>query len=292
MSAADDEFIELECDYFTVDSGAYICVVEDVELRDRNIHVNFTGQHLEGKAEEDVIAFVVLFSDVRFIAPEIFTTFPNLIELDFFYAGLQEIDALPEIPNLIAFVAFGNDIRAIYNNTFSNVGSTLMLLDIGDNNIEEIEPDAFVGLSELLLFGMMFNPIVDLPQRVFWPMTSVTIMDLEDTQLQVINEELFEMNRNLVALGIDYNGIDRIAPTFFAPLRQSLIILFAYRNPCNNRNFEIVDEVVEAFMHTSLRNCYNNFMNITANDTHSVVFEYTGSLRLFDDFGNLILAAN
>lgn len=261
-------------------------------MRDRDTHVTFIGEHLPGFTEEDVVAVAVVASDMRFIVPEIYTTFPNLIELDFAFAGLQEIDPLPEMANFTTFICFGNDIPTIHNDTFANVGSSLEFLDLELNNIQELEPDAFAGLEETLLLVLLMNSIATPPEGVFWPMSKAIIIDVAFNNFEVIGESLFARNTELLYLGIDFNGIDRIAPTFFAPLRENLMILSAYENECVNRGFEIEDEIVETFLHGSLRNCYNNFMDIRSNETRSLLFEYSGSLRLFDDFGNLILAAN
>lgn len=290
--ASAEDYIEIECDYFTLDTGEYVCIVEDVEVRDHDIHVTFIGEHVPGFTEEDVVAFAVLFSDMRFIVPEIFKTFPNLIELDFAFAGLQYIDPFPEMPSLIAFICLGNDIRVIQNGTFANVGSSLLLLDLEYNNIQELEPGAFEGLDELLILGLMENSISNLPEGIFWPMNNAIIMDLESNNFGVIGETLFERNTQLAFLVLDNTGIDRIAPTFFGPLKENLEILSALGNICVNRGFLLDDEVVESFMHGSLRNCYNNFVGIRTNETNFVSIEFKGSLRLFDESGNLIFSAN
>lgn len=292
VAVSAEEFVELECEYLAAESGQYVCILEGVEVRSRETHVNFTGEHLPGYTEEDVVAVAVILSDMRFIVPEIYTTFPNIIELDFAFAGLQEIDPLPELPNLMAFICFGNDISVIQSNTFANTRS-LILLDLELNNINVVEPDAFEGLNDVLVLAMMFNNFTtNLPDQLLWPLTSAIIIDLGDNGIQVIGEGFFERNTELVALGLGLNNIDRIAPTFFGPLSQNLILADFTGNVCVGREFEITDDAVVSFLHASLRQCYNNFLGVRKNETNSVFFEYTGSLRLFDDFGNMILAAN
>lgn len=293
FAAASAQEVELECQFLTTIFGEYACLISDAELSlaQREANVTVTGQHLAGRTNDDVDILAIYDSAVEFLPAILFTTFPNINEIDIEDAGLRELDQLPVLPNLIIFTLFGNNVSTIWNNTFINVAESLLEIDLVLNNHEILEAEALTGLENLLFLLMFYNELPYPEPGTFDTLINLLYLDFDTNNFGFIGEELFAENRNLIILFAERNGIDRIAPRFAANFEE-LGYFNAVGNVFINRGFDLDDDVVTAFMNAALQNCYNNFVGNDANSTRTVSFEYRGSLRLFDEFGNLILAAN
>lgn len=275
------------------DREDYVCLILFAELSNRDAVVTFTGTHIGNRTNDDVDILLVIDSEIEFIPEEIYTTFPNVREIEFDYAGLQVIDPLPELANLRYFTIFGNNIPTVRNNTFANVGRTLLMLELVLNNHETIEVDAFAGLENVALLHLNYNHLFYPTLGTFNSLSNMLSIDFEGNNFQMIDEHLFVNNQFLALMFAERNGIYRISPSFRANFNNGYIfVFFAYGNDCIDRGFILEDEVVEAFMNSALQTCYGNFIQRDPNATRIVTFEYRGSLRLFDEFGNIILSAN
>lgn len=246
---------------------------------------------MEGMNETNVDVVGIYFSDILFIMPEVYTTFPNMNVLDIEFCALEVVDPLPSgLPNFEYFFSFFNWVEVIQNNTFENVGETLLWIDFELNELEEIELDAFVGCESLEVVEVYYNRIVQPPVGTFAPLTNLLVLDIATNRLGFIDETLLANNTELFALFVEDNRIDRIAPNFSSTF--TLEVFAAYDNECIDRGFDIDDPIVLAFMHASLQRCYDAFVGIEPNATRTVRFEFQGPLRLSDEFGNPILITN
>lgn len=290
--ASAQESVELECTFGVTLFGEYFCLIVNAELTDRDAIVTITGNHTGDRTNDDVDILAVFDSDMRFIPEILYTTFPNINEIDFEFAGIEELDQIPELPNLAYFILDGNNITTIRNNTFVNVGETMFFLEMVFNNHQELEVDAFAGLAHVQSLYLLLNNIALPPQGIFDPLTSLRLIDFDSNNFGIIDDDLFAENTQLRTIFGERNGIDRISPNFAASFRDSLNALILFENECTDRAFFLQDDVVLAFMNMALQDCYNNFSGRQPNATRNVTFEYRGSLRLFDEFGNLILSAN
>lgn len=286
------ENIELPCNYHLSFFGEYVCELFSVDDYDRDTTtVTFVGDHLEGYTETDVDVVGIYFSDITFIIPEIFTTFPNLNELDMEFTGLIDIDQFPtDIPNFAYFTSFFGYVEVIRNNTFENVGETMLYLDMALNELEEIEQTAFANCGSLSLMYLLYNRVPHPPEETFWPLVSLIALDIDSNDFVVLEETLFINSTELLALWVERNEIDRIAPTFSAPF--NLEVFAAFGNECIDRGFDISEPIDVAFMHASLQQCYNAFTGAGPDDLKTVSFQYQGPLSFSDSFGNPILVMN
>lgn len=269
-----------------------MCLLTNVELSNRDTIVTVTGQHLANRTDQDVTILAIYLSEMRFIPEILYTTFKYVEEVDIEFAGVEELDPLPALPNLMFFTFIANNVTTIQNNTFSNVYATLFEVDLMFNNHEVLEVEAFAGLDNVRLLLLLLNELPQPEPGTFSPMTNLMVIDFDSNNFGFIDEELLSENRNMVGVFSERNGIDRIAPTFMANF-EDLYVFYSYGNVCINRGLQdLDDQLTLAFMHNALQPCYNNFVGNDANSSRTVSFEYRGSLRLFDEFGYLILSAN
>lgn len=253
--------------------------------------MTFIGEHEEGRDESQVDVVRIYFSDIEFIMPEIYSTFPNLNELDIEITALIDVDQIPtDLPNFAFFTSFANWVEVIPNNTFLNVGETLLYSDFTFNEIIELELDSFAGCGELSNLYLLLNYIPQPPVGTFWPLANLVSLDLERNNLGFIDDTLLANSTQLTGLWVEENHIDRITPRLLSPL--SLRYFGAYRNDCIDRYFTLNEPIVVAFMHQSLQQCYNAFEELGPEDRRTVRFDYQGPLRLNDEFGNQILVLN
>lgn len=284
--------MEVECDYFLDSNNEYNCLLFAIDFIPRNTTVTFIGNHTEGFDESMVDVVRIYFSNVEFVIPEIYTTFPNLNELDLEFTAINVIDQIPtDLPNFAWFISFFNDVEVVQNNTFINVGETLFFVDFEVNEIEELELDAFAGCAGVFAMYIDYNRIPQPPTGTFWPLTGLVDLDIGVNRFGFIDDTLFSNNTQLEFLWINSNQIDRITPRFFRTF-DNLRYLFAYSNDCIDRSFVINEPAVEAFMHASLAGCYGAFEDLGPDDARTVQFVFQGPLSLSDSFGNPILVLN
>lgn len=290
--------VEFQCRFAVLASSEpnreeYICEIRNVVLSNRDAPVIITGQHVGTRGDENVTSFEILESEMEFIPEILYTSFFNADLMVFANAGVREFDPLPELPNLIRLFMAGNDFSTIRNNKFINIGN-LRILDLIANNIHTLELDAFVGLENLEQLNLQFNQLTDLEPGTFSALINLDSIDLFLNNLQFIEMQLFAENQNLRTLNLDGNNINRIAPGFISSL-PNLSSIRLISNQCISNVFSLNagDRTLAlAFIHSSLQQCYHNFVGNEPNSARTVHFEYRGSLRLFDEFGNAILTAN
>lgn len=275
--------ITLNCQ-FVVSFGDYGCILSEITVLDPTQTVIIGGQHVGNRTNDDVNVVLIYSSNTPFIIPEIFSTFPNTVELEIDFCNLQSIK-IPDTVRLEWLDVFGNDIERIDSDAFTNQTS-LAYLFLTLNGIQEIDENAFEGLSDLLILQFAINDVEQLEPRTFRPLPNLLVLDLEANFLRSIGD-IFSENRNLQNLYLEYNGIEEIHPRFNVNLRNSLQVTYLYLNVCVNRGFYLDSEVEWGIMNSFLRSCFLNF-NRTTSDEKDYGMEIHGPLRIYDEFENLI----
>jgi hypothetical protein len=224
------------------------------------------------------------------IVPEIYSTFPNMTELDIHFSGLLEIDPIPSTVQLEYFIAYGNNLTTIANGTFATQSETLWYLQLIRNQLTSLEQDAFQGLGEVLIIFLLFNDIETPPPRVFFPLTKLVAIDFEGNRFRRIHHAHFLQNNDVSMIFMENNAINEISPQFAFGLRNNLDILFQYENLCIDRAFVDIntDDIVKAFMFNSQQRCFNNWLQ-NENRTRTLSLDFQGPLKVLDDFGNLLI---
>lgn len=284
LSSVLSQDLILECDFF--ESWQYECEFNHITVEDPTQNIIIGGTHLEGRTDDDVRIVWIRNSNTPFMIQQIFTTFPNLDELYIHNSSLASIN-IPESAQLSEVYLDNNNITRIQNGAFGSQ-SNLWYLNLRENNIQEIEEDAFLGLSALETLNLIGNHIETLAPRTLHPLTNLTVLDFERNSFTSINDEWFSQNSRIRILFLEFNQIDEVSPRFFGRFDNLEHVDFS-GNVCVNRNFYIEndDDFSVIGLHNALRRCYNNFVG-EVSEMRRVTFEFVGSMRLFDEFGNLV----
>lgn len=280
--------IVVECDYWLNFWDEYECRLREIEVLNEFADVVFTGTHLEGLTNDDVVIVDIANSVTPFMIREVFTTFPNIIELEYDRCELELIN-LPEETLLESLVVINNNISTIDERTFAG-SPHLRLIRLTNNNIQVLHPDAFVGLGNLTNLGLINNRIQEINQRTFNPLQSVTYLDLERNNLTRV-DNIFSMNLALQSLYLEFNQIAAISSTFLSHMAESnLNTLNLNGNVCIQRSFyfgSIRDETWIS-LNNAIQPCFRAFDNIPDEAPKRYTFEYTGSLIICDPAGNVL----
>lgn len=276
----------LECN-FTVEWNGYTCVLNGVVVLDPNQNVTISGSHVDNRTNANVDVVRITNSNTPFMIPQIFTIFTNVSILNIFDSHVQSL-SLPAISNLREIYMQGNNITRIENATFINQ-THLTYLNLRNNSIHEIAEDAFLGLGILDSLVLIANRIENIAPRTFQPLTTVRYLDLERNNLTRISEEIFSSNTRIAYLYLEYNQISEISPFFIQNFSEVLSYINLSGNRCVNRSFSVErdDEFFKILLHNSLRTCFTNYVGDVP-DVRRITLEFRGSLKLFDEFGNLI----
>lgn len=247
------------------------------------------GEHVLGRTNDDVSIVQIRNSNTPFVIQQIFTTFPNLVELDIQNSNLQEL-TLSSLVQLEYLTLYRNNVSRILNGTF--VGqSRLEFIEAMDNRIVDIEENAFEGLENLLGLMLIGNRLQELQPRVLHPLRNVVYLDFEQNRIERIEEGVFSENTQLESLFLEFNLINAVSPTFTRNLSDNLEYLNLQGNRCIDRPFQIRESFDMILLNNALNSCFNNFIG-DSSSSRRITLEFTGPLSLFDEFGNLIARVN
>lgn len=200
----------------------------------------------------------------------------------------MESISIPDTVQLYEISINGNNISRIDNGTFAGQPG-LIHLNLRANGIQELDEDAFTGLSVLESLVLIGNDIQVIAPRTFHPLASVMYLDLERNNLTSIGEDIFSHNTEIRTLYLEFNQIEEISPRFLSSFGNNLSYINLSGNICVDRSFYFTsgDDLSIVVLHSTLRNCYNNFSGRSTDD-RDITMHYKGHLRLFDEFGNLV----
>lgn len=284
LSSALSQDLNLDC-YFSL-SWEYECSLNHIEVLDPSQNVVFGGEHIGNRTNDEVRIVRISNSETPFIIQQIFTTFPNIIELYIYNSNLQSID-IPHSIHLTEIYIYGNNISRIENGTFEDQTNVLHL-NLRDNGIQEVDEGAFVGLEHLTSLNLIGNHIRTFEPRTFHPLRNLTLLDLERNNLTSIGDDWFSQNPLISILYFEYNQIEEISPRLMSSF-ENLLHIDLSGNACIDRSFYLDsnDDFSVIVLHNALRSCYNNFIG-EVSDLRRVILEFEGPLKLFDEFGNLV----
>lgn len=267
---------------FIVYFGDYGCQLSGIEVLEREANVTFIGEHLTNRTNADVEVVWISGSNTPHIIQQIFTTFPNINELEVLNSNLQQID-IPPTAQLQSIDFAGNQIPRITNGTFVNQ-TRLTFLGLRNNSIEFLDVNAFEGLSQLNHLQLINNRITEVLPGTLSPLISARIIDFEGNLLSEVTEEMYSSNSNVTTLYLERNRISSVHPNFARNLPNLWSINFS-ENVCINRFFWLDEEEGLMIMNNALNVCFNGGV---APELKRISLEYVGSLTIYDNFGNLI----
>jgi Leucine-rich repeat (LRR) protein len=261
-SSLSHDDIALNCSFSFDVKNEYTCYLSSVVVLDRSANVTFTGDHLDGRTNEDVKSVAIILQNTPFVIPQIFESFPNIKRHEIFMAQLQDVE-MPGTSSLEELEVRMNNVSRIQNGAFRNV-TQLRRLVMFMSYIEHIEEGAFEGLAELTELLFYGNRFTQLNPTTFDPLVSVKTIHLEFGWLDIIVDGLFATNKNLQTLSLNYNYIEKITPNFARTISETKVNFLGLRNridtnPCVHQEFHLVDEFNFMGLNSALRKCYLNY---------------------------------
>lgn len=286
VGAANTQNIALECVY-QIYGDLYVCQLENITVLDPLAAVTITGTHLDGRTDADVNFVAISDSNTPFIIQQLFTTFPNIIELDILDSNLETLIIPPEV-QLEAIALIGNNITRIESGWLRNQ-TELNLFYAPDNQIVTIDEDAFEDLISLEFLLLTDNRIQELSPRTLSNLTLLSQVYFASNLLTTMHDNTFAQNVNLAYLFMNDNQIDRIHPRIFSNVRNNLAYVDFYGNQCIGNSFGVYPQGDSEWMtlNSALRPCFNNYLG-NENDVKNITMQFTGSLTIFDGFGNMM----
>lgn len=122
-----------------------------------------------------------------------------------------------------------NHITQIPSRIFADM-KKLRRIDLSNNQISFVAPDAFSGLHQLSSLVLYGNKITELPPGVFHGLTSLQLLLLNANRITCIRVDAFKDLNSLHLLSLYDNKIQSLANGTFAPLKNIQTLHLA-RNP-------------------------------------------------------------
>jgi Leucine rich repeat len=265
LTKVQSEDVNIECQ-FSVPAGTsnYLCEVSGLTFSgDENTNFVFGGTHLVARTNEHVTHVTIHDSQVPFVIPQVFTTFPNMIHMNFNRGGLTRIqsNAVVEARRLEIFTARHNpELTRIHSNAFSGATNLLQVI-LSNNSIHDVHEQAFVGLQRTRVINLSNNKIRKLPEDVFRPARRLETLFFRNNQIETLYASMFAHNNIMNQIELHDNRINAIDRNFFVSIRE-LTWLMLLRNVCANRTF-VFGMTEEQIIKEGLAPCFENFDRMT-----------------------------
>lgn len=278
----------MNCTFTRTLLGEHLCRLNEIEELNSAQDVVIVGEHLGNRTNADVEVVEIRDSNTPFMIQQIFSTFPNMLDLNIRSSKLESID-IPDSVQLIWLSLALNNISRIANGTFRGQNQ-LRFFDAVGSGIKQIDVDAFVGLESLSVLVLIRNNLTHLAPGTLDPLINVERIDFDQNQLKRI-DDIFRANTKLKYLYIDDNQIDAVSPRFTAAFRTNQITIELSNNICIDQNFMLIEEFDLINVHNLLNSCFVNYID-DASASRYITFEFQGPLAFYDEFGNIIARVN
>lgn len=249
--------INLQCRFEYSVANEYTCKLYGVEVLNESRKIVISGEHLDGKTDDDVELLYIENSNTPFMIQQLFTAFPNIDQLRIRGSKLESIN-VPSFIQLRVLILQGNKIPRIENKMFAGQHK-LDELKLEFNNIQVIDEDAFEGHETIRGLDFIGNQISELAPKTFHQLKNLVYLDFTQNSLTRIDGELLSQNSNLYALSLNFNKINEISPQFSEAFKDNLKHLFLKSNLCIDQNFEDIEEETWEEIEEKLQNCFENF---------------------------------
>ncbi|KAG5684223.1 hypothetical protein PVAND_013461 [Polypedilum vanderplanki] len=135
------------------------------------------------------------------------------------FAQNKNIKFLPEnigkfAPNLVEFSARNASLQVLSKKNFAGL-KNLRSLNLADNKIKHIDPDAFDDLSSLEELDLSGNELEILDEDVFAKLKNLKTLRIGNNKFHSIHHNLFKNLRNLVNVSISNQHIEKIPEKLF-----------------------------------------------------------------------------
>ena len=174
------------------------------------------------------------YLDINVFVPTLAEIFPdeNLAQVvaDELDVSVEDVITMSELAGITSLFAWSAGIQGL-----TGVGylTGLEELDLGGNEISNIESGTFIGLTNLGGVDLEGNQINSLEAGVFTGLTNLEWLGLEENQINSLEVGVFAGLTNLWALGLDGNQISSLKAGIFTGL-TNLVDLDLGDNQINN----------------------------------------------------------
>ncbi|CAO1414867.1 unnamed protein product [Diamesa serratosioi] len=254
--------VQLNCiyDFERFPDQIYRCNLLGVQMFNTNERIIFGGQHRPGRNIMDVVKINIGSSNISFIMPELFSTFPNTEAIEIRRMVLNHFIEPPRpigVNKVTSMTFSNNEITTINAKVFNGLSNVIELF-LFTNSLTNIDENAFYGLENVRLMYFAQTSIKILPPNILHPLRSMKVLFFNDNGIEQIDAQLFANNRELVSIILESNRISSIAPTFMDKL-NSLRFINLEGNQCINQRFLIGVNNTINDVQIALQTCFNNY---------------------------------
>ncbi|XP_070492998.1 toll-like receptor Tollo [Chironomus tepperi] len=193
------------------------------------------------------------FNQIEMIAQNAFIDLRNLHQLLLSNNQLKVIESkhFAGLYSLNQLILESNEISNIHPNAFDNLTNALVdlslndnklkripdsirklknlqALDLGKNQITEIESDSFDGLEQLAGLRLTDNQITTITKGAFVALKSIHVLNFASNKIKHIDQSSFLTNEKLRAIRLDSNALEDISSAFTS--LSSLVLLNVSNN--------------------------------------------------------------
>lgn len=231
------------CTYELLPGNIYSCTLNNQNIQSEVDMANVGGTHVVGQDDSHVtLLFIGTGTVVRVFPSLIINRFENLNLMLINRASMVTFGSpITYCANLEAVLIDTNQITTIPAGIFHNC-ARLQVLSMFDNEVINIQPNAFAGLWSLrslqlsrnnittlnsALFAPLMsletldlntNQIVELPPGVFQYLSRLTTLNLLNNQITSWNSAILDSNRNLQDVRLAFNQIRTLEANTFSNL--------------------------------------------------------------------------
>ena len=140
-----------------------------------NERIIFGGQHRQGMNIMDVVKINIANSNISFIMPELFSTFPNTETIEIRRMILNHFIEPPRpigVNKVTSVTLANNQITTINAKVFNGLSNVIELF-LFTNSLTNIDENAFYGLENVRLMHFVQSSIKILPSNIFHPLKSM-----------------------------------------------------------------------------------------------------------------------
>ncbi|CAG9798479.1 unnamed protein product [Chironomus riparius] len=260
----------------------YTCDLTIINPNGLNNFNEISGQHLNGKSNEDVFYIYSYNSGANStnIPSVICQQFPNLDRIQIQRFGIRAVDdysfsnckkiqyiyinenyisqihenSFQNNPDLLRLSLQYNQIAVLPEKLFINLNK-LQMLDLGQNRISTLPTTAFNTLISLDFLLLNNNLLTNLPANVFNALKNMTMIYLDSNKLDVIHAFPFGVLPKLKTANLHSNKIYAIDEKFIDNTSINLINMPG--NICADKRIE--DLTTRYVLRRELKQCFDNY---------------------------------
>lgn len=284
------------CFFHNDPSGRYACRLENGSFLNENDGFTIQGTHTNFRGDQDVKVLFTHNSILRFVPTQIFDRFQNLERLDLVGSGVHTLHQPWRNCSRLALVRFENNAISTIPDGIFQACTNIDTLTLNQCRITQINPNAFIGLSQLRTLRVHQNSLVlaTLHVNTFIPIGNLERLELDNLGLQRIQRETLQPLRNLNFLTLAANNITTIETgTFvgFSALQQLHINSNRHLSIIETQSFGVLDSLITLNLYSTNINRLNtkSFGILSALTTLSIrdIGLQAVERNFFENFPNL-----